>query len=129
MVVTGPGRTSRVELVFLTRLLIVASKGIQKFFHVDSRIVGFGIRNPRSTDRGPGSSSWNPESTAWSPQSKTVLDSLTWGENKSGGVGQRIQFVVMKVGMSNFHCENHKRYHLYHVISNDILIVIRYCGF
>ena len=26
------------------------------------------------------SSTWNPESPAWSPQSKTVLDSLTWGE-------------------------------------------------
>ena len=23
---------------------------------------------------------WNPESTAWNPESKTVLDSLTWGE-------------------------------------------------
>ena len=26
------------------------------------------------------SSTWNPESPAWSLQSKTVLDSLTWGE-------------------------------------------------
>ena len=25
-------------------------------------------------------STWNPESTAWNPESKTVLDSLTWGE-------------------------------------------------
>ena len=25
---------------------------------------------------------WNPESTAWNPESKTVLDSLTWGERK-----------------------------------------------
>ena len=56
--------------------------------------MGFGIRNPSSTDKGPESSSWNPESTAWSPQSKTVLDSLTRGENKRGGVGQHVQFVV-----------------------------------
>ena len=32
----------------------------------------FGIQNPLC---------WNPESTAWNPESKTVLDSLTWGEN------------------------------------------------
>ena len=38
-------------------------------------------------------------------------------------------YTVMQVGRSNFHCGNHKRYHLYHVISSDILIVIRYCGF
>ena len=30
-----------------------------------------GIRNPLS---------WNPESTVWNPESKTVIDSLTWGE-------------------------------------------------
>ena len=30
-----------------------------------------GIRNPLS---------WNPESTVWNPESKTVTDSLTWGE-------------------------------------------------
>ena len=23
---------------------------------------------------------WNPESTGWNPESKTVMDSLTWGE-------------------------------------------------
>ena len=26
------------------------------------------------------SSTWNPESTAWNQESKTVLDSLTWGD-------------------------------------------------
>ena len=40
----------------------------------------FGIRNPLC--RNPESSTRNSESTAWNPQSKTVLDSLTWGENK-----------------------------------------------
>ena len=40
----------------------------------------FGIRNPLC--RNPESSTRNSESTAWNPESKTVLDSLTWGENK-----------------------------------------------
>ena len=29
----------------------------------------------------PESSTRNPESTGWNPESKTVMDSLTWGEN------------------------------------------------
>ena len=65
-------------------------------FHLgESGILGFlcqnttqGIRNP-SNDWNPESkfhrqrlksSAWNPESMAWSPESKTVLDSLSWGE-------------------------------------------------
>ena len=40
----------------------------------------FGIRNPLCWN--PESSTRNPESTAWNPESKTVLDSLTWGESK-----------------------------------------------
>ena len=39
----------------------------------------FGIRNPLSWN--PESSNRNPESTGWNPESKTVMDSLTWGEN------------------------------------------------
>ena len=38
----------------------------------------FGIRNPLCWN--PESSTRDPESTAWNPESKTVLDSLTWGE-------------------------------------------------
>ena len=38
----------------------------------------FGIRNPLSWN--PESSIRNPESTGWNPESKTVMDSLTWGE-------------------------------------------------
>ena len=38
----------------------------------------FGIRNPLSWN--PESSTRNPESTGWNPESKTVMDSLTWGE-------------------------------------------------
>ena len=37
-----------------------------------------GIRNPLSWN--PESSTRNPESTVWNPESKTVIDSLTWGE-------------------------------------------------
>ena len=37
-----------------------------------------GIRNPLSWN--PESSTRNPESTVWNPESKTLLDSLTWGE-------------------------------------------------
>ena len=39
----------------------------------------FGIRNPLSWN--PESSTRNPESSGWNPDSKTVMDSLTWGEN------------------------------------------------
>ena len=111
--VTGPGRTSRVELVFLTRLLIVASKGIQKFFHVDSRIVGFGIRNPRHRVHNP----------------RLSWIHLHGAKTREEGWDNMYNSWFMKVGRSNFHCGNHKRYHLYHVISSDILIIIRYCGF
>ena len=31
----------------------------------------------------PESSTRNPESTGWNPESKTVMDSLTWGETMS----------------------------------------------
>ena len=31
--------------------------------------------------KNPESSTWNLESTAWNPESKTVLDSLTWGDS------------------------------------------------
>ena len=34
-------------------------------------------------EQGLESSSWNPESTACNPESKTVLNSLTWGETKA----------------------------------------------
>ena len=41
----------------------------------------FGIRNPLSWN--PESSNQNPESTGWNPESKTVMDSLTWGDASS----------------------------------------------
>ena len=31
--------------------------------------------------KNPESSTWNLESTAWNPESKTVLDSVTWGDS------------------------------------------------
>jgi len=39
-----------------------------------------GIRNPSSTDKNLEPSDWNPGSTAWDTESKTVSDSLTWGD-------------------------------------------------
>ena len=60
---------------------------------MESGILGFGIRN---TARNP-TNDWNPESkfhwqrlksstldpesTAWNPESKTVLDSVAWGDS------------------------------------------------
>ena len=38
----------------------------------------FGIQNPLSWN--PEFSTRNPESTGWNPESKTVMDSLTWGD-------------------------------------------------
>ena len=55
---------------------------------VDSGLLGFGIRNTAHGIRNPTEDS-NPESkfyrqilefSTWNPESKTVLDSLTWGE-------------------------------------------------
>ena len=39
-----------------------------------------GIRNS-SYYLNPESCTWNPESMAWNPEFKTVLDSLSWGDN------------------------------------------------
>ena len=41
-----------------------------------------GIRNPSSTEKDVESSTWNPEPTNLNPESKTVLDSLTWGNTR-----------------------------------------------
>jgi len=67
-------------------ILIPESK---KFLPVESGILGFGIWNTAQGIGNP-TKDWDPESTfhgqrnlestAWSPESKTVLDSLTWGE-------------------------------------------------
>ena len=35
------------------------------------------VQNSSATDK-----NWNPEAIAWNPESKTVLDSLTWGDTK-----------------------------------------------
>ena len=47
--------------------------------------------NPESklTEKDLESSTWNPETTAWNPESKTVLDSLPWG-NKVFKTQQRV---------------------------------------
>ena len=48
------------------------------YFYKNGRPAFLGIRNPLSWN--PESSTQNPESTVWNPESKTVIDSLTWGE-------------------------------------------------
>ena len=60
--------------------------GSEKLLLVESRILGFGIRNVAqgirnlTEDWNPESSTRDPESTAWNPESKTALDSVTWGD-------------------------------------------------
>ena len=49
----------------------------------------FGIRNPLSWN--PESSTRNPESTGWDSESKTVMDSLTWGEIQVAWIGLRTE--------------------------------------
>ena len=53
----------------------------------------FGIRNPLSWN--PESSTRNLESTGWNPESKTVMDSLTWGETLIVHLSYR-QITVLK---------------------------------
>ena len=43
---------------------------------------------------------WNPESTAWNPESKTVLDSLTWGEMKHEGLFCIYSYVLQVFDLS-----------------------------
>ena len=44
--------------------------------------MGFGIRNPSTTDKQSEFSTWNPESTTCNPESKSVLDSLIWDKKE-----------------------------------------------
>ena len=73
-----------------------------KFLLVESGILGLGIRNtgvgirnPSSTEKDLESSKWNPESTAWNPESKSVLDSLTWGEKRTGETDFSTSLIVL----------------------------------
>ena len=58
----------------------------------------FGIRNPLRCN--PESSTRDPESTAWNPESKTVLDSLTWGEMKHEGLFCIYSYVLQVFDLS-----------------------------
>ena len=51
-----------------------------KFSHVESRILGLGFRNTAVGIRNPSSAKKYLEYGYWNPESKTVLDSLTWGD-------------------------------------------------
>ena len=57
--------------------------------------LSIGIRNPEAKFYWQilESSNCNPESTTWSPESKTVLDSLTWGD--TGAVKEWWQTAVL----------------------------------
>ena len=85
-------RGSRNSWIFCTSGLIFR---IQDFLLARSGILGFemwnsaqesgntlpiGIRNPSSSDKESECITLNPESTVWNPESKTVLDSLSSGE-------------------------------------------------
>ena len=73
----------------------VRESGFRKFLVLKSRILGFGIRNSRNPEshqrlqsriQVPLTRIWNlvtggnPESMAWEAESKTISDSLTWGD-------------------------------------------------
>ena len=49
------------------------------------------IWKPALLSWNPESSTRNPESTVWNPKSKTLLDSLTWGENGVYSLKQELQ--------------------------------------
>ena len=61
-----------------------------------------GIQNPSCTDK-----DWNLESTAWNPESKTVLDSLIWGDLFHPDT-QELKDSIIKSGSGRFihvaHC-------------------------
>ena len=46
----------------------------------------FADRNPSSTGKDLEFSTWNSESMAWNPKTKSILDSLPWGD-RSLGIG------------------------------------------
>ena len=62
------------------------------------------IQNPSSTNKRLNYSTWNLKSTAWNPESKTVLDSLTWGELWRGYCSVFFQsFVLLHMVIATFH--------------------------
>ena len=63
-----------------------------KVLNVVSGLLGFGILN--AAQRGSGIQSLDPEFTAWNPESKTVLDSLTWGNRVMSGAFRMVEGLV-----------------------------------
>ena len=86
-----------------------------------------GIQVPLTKDLNPVAGIRNPRHGVHNPRLYWIP--LHGAKTREEGWDNMYNSWFMKVGMSNFHCGNHKRYHLYHVISSDILIVIRSCGF
>ena len=88
-------------IVLFAFLFVAPYQGIRipesrKILLIKFEILGFGIRSTAQGIRNPTdiwnpefkfygqileSSTWSPESTRWNPESKTVLDSLTWGDS------------------------------------------------
>ena len=70
---------------------------------VESEIMGFGIRNPSTTDKESEFSTWNTESTTCNPESKSVLDSLTWDkkEELKPRISQKLWRLYMGILFAN----------------------------
>ena len=49
---------------------------------VQSKSAKSAILNLSTTDKDSVSSTWNWKSMAWNPESKSVLDSLAWGDSQ-----------------------------------------------
>ena len=59
----------------------------------------FGIRNPLCWN--PESSTRHPESTSWNPESKTVLDSLTWGDSEISSDQRKVELNFQAISLSD----------------------------
>ena len=69
--------------------IVALSKGIWETFVCTIRNPGFW--NPEYSSRNPESKFYSQikESTAWNPESKTVLDSLAWGDERASVHAQK----------------------------------------
>ena len=80
----------------------------EKFLHVESGLLGFGIRNTAEVLRIP-DNNWNPESKfhlklirnprARNPELKTILDYLTWRDRIIGRRGEPAPYKLSSVSM------------------------------
>ena len=92
----------------LQRYQLVQCKGVRilkpKLLLEESGLLGFGIRNPSSSNKWEGSKiqCLKPASMAKNPEiSKTVLDSLTWGDIPGEGGTQDFKWRGWSIGGKN----------------------------